>query len=69
MPLHNAEIAALFGEMADLLEIEGANPFRIGAYRNANLRFGIGQARRGWLAAENVINTWPLAELRKLLRH
>lgn len=35
----------------------------------ANLRFGIGQARRGWLTAENVLNTRPLAELRKLLRH
>lgn len=35
----------------------------------ANLRFGVGQARRGWLTAENVLNTRPLAELRKLLRH
>ncbi len=35
----------------------------------ANLRFGIGQARRGWLSAENVLSTRPLAELRQLLRH
>ena len=35
MPTHNADIAAVFGEIADLLEIEGANPFRIRAYRNA----------------------------------
>ncbi|HXE41287.1 MAG TPA: DNA polymerase/3'-5' exonuclease PolX [Azonexus sp.] len=35
----------------------------------ANLRFGVGQARRGWLTAENVLNTRPLAELLKLLRH
>ena len=35
MPVHNADIAAIFDEMADLLEIEGANPFRIRAYRNA----------------------------------
>lgn len=35
MPMHNADIAAIFDEMADLLEIEGANPFRIRAYRNA----------------------------------
>lgn len=34
----------------------------------ANLRFGVGQARRGWLTAENVLNTRPLAELRNLLR-
>ncbi len=31
----NAEIVAIFDEIADLLEIAGANPFRIRAYRNA----------------------------------
>jgi DNA polymerase (family 10) len=35
MPVHNADVAAVFNEIADLLEIEGANPFRIRAYRNA----------------------------------
>ncbi|MDP2224476.1 DNA polymerase/3'-5' exonuclease PolX [Nitrosomonas sp.] len=35
MPKHNADIAAVFEEIADLLEIQGANPFRIRAYRNA----------------------------------
>lgn len=35
MAVHNADIAAAFDEIADLLEIEGANPFRIRAYRNA----------------------------------
>lgn len=35
MPTHNANIAAIFNEIADLLEIEEANPFRIRAYRNA----------------------------------
>lgn len=35
MPIHNADIAAIFEEIADLLEIQGANPFRIRAYRNA----------------------------------
>ncbi|BAL23813.1 DNA polymerase/3'-5' exonuclease PolX [Azoarcus sp. KH32C] len=35
MPLHNADIAAIFEEIADLLEIEAANPFRIRAYRRA----------------------------------
>ncbi len=30
----NAEIAAALGEIADALEIEGANPFRVRAYRN-----------------------------------
>jgi DNA polymerase (family 10) len=35
MPVQNSEIAALFNQMADLLDIEGANVFRIRAYRNA----------------------------------
>lgn len=35
MLLHNADIAARLDELADLLEIESANPFRIRAYRNA----------------------------------
>jgi len=34
MPVHNEDIAAVFSEIADLLEIEGDNPFRIRAYRN-----------------------------------
>jgi DNA polymerase (family 10) len=35
MPLHNADIAVMFDRLADLLEIENANPFRVRAYRNA----------------------------------
>lgn len=35
MPIHNEDIAAIFDEIGDLLEIEGENPFRIRAYRNA----------------------------------
>jgi DNA polymerase (family 10) len=34
----------------------------------ANLRFGVGQAQRGWLTADDVINTWPLPRLREFLR-
>ena len=33
--MKNLEIAHIFGNMADLLEIQGANPFRVRAYRNA----------------------------------
>jgi len=33
----------------------------------ANLRWGAGQARRGWLEASHVLNTRPLPELRRLL--
>jgi DNA polymerase (family 10) len=35
MPVHNADIARTFEEIADLLEIGDANPFRVRAYRNA----------------------------------
>jgi len=35
MPVHNEDVAAIFDEMADLLEIEGDNPYRVRAYRNA----------------------------------
>ena len=35
MPVHNAEIAGALYRLAELLEIEGANPFRVRAYRNA----------------------------------
>jgi DNA polymerase (family 10) len=35
VPVHNADIAAVFEEIADLLEIKQENPFRVRAYRNA----------------------------------
>jgi DNA polymerase (family 10) len=41
------------------------------AHRKSDLdkiRFGVGQARRGWLEADDVINTRGRRELRKLLR-
>jgi len=40
MPIVNADIAAAFSEIADLLEIEDANPFRVRAYRNAARMLG-----------------------------
>jgi len=40
MPVHNADIAAAFRRLADLLEIEGENPFRVRAYRNAAATVG-----------------------------
>ena len=33
-----------------------------------NLKFGVGQARRGWLEKADVLNTRPLTALRKLLK-
>lgn len=40
MPIANADVLAVFSEIADLLEIEGANPFRVRAYRNAARTLG-----------------------------
>ncbi|UCH29299.1 MAG: DNA polymerase/3'-5' exonuclease PolX [Myxococcales bacterium] len=40
MTVHNAEIAEMFDRMAILLEIQGANPFRVRAYRNAARTLG-----------------------------
>ena len=34
-----------------------------------NLRYGVNQARRGWLEKADVLNTRPLARLRPLLAH
>ena len=37
MPIHNSDIADIFNEIADLLEIEEADRFRVRAYRRAAL--------------------------------
>lgn len=44
MPIHNEDIAQVFDQIADLLEIQGENAFRVRAYRNGarELR-GLGQ--------------------------
>ena len=34
--MQNADIARIFDELADLLELDGANSFRVRAYRNAS---------------------------------
>lgn len=36
MPVHNADIEAIFEDISDLLEVEGANPFRVRPYRQAS---------------------------------
>jgi DNA polymerase (family X) len=35
MPVYNSDVAKIFNKVADLLDIEGANQFRVRAYRNA----------------------------------
>jgi DNA polymerase (family 10) len=36
MSLRNSDISEIFSEVADLLDIQGANPFRVRSYRNAS---------------------------------
>jgi DNA polymerase (family 10) len=36
MPIHNRDVAKILDKVADILDIEGANPFRVRAYRNAS---------------------------------
>jgi len=40
LPIHNSEVADVFSQVADLLEIEGANEFRVRAYRKAARTIG-----------------------------
>lgn len=60
MPVHNEDIAAIFDELADLLEIEGANPFRVRAYRNAarSVR-GMGRELGDWVAEGKDLTRLP----------
>ena len=60
MPVQNAEIAAIFDQTADLLEIKGENPFRVRAYRRAARTVeGLPQSVRGMLAAEADLSELP----------
>ena len=59
MPGHNSDVAAIFGEIADLLEVQGANVFRIRAYRNAARTIGDQPSDLGALRAQGK----PLTEL------
>ncbi len=60
MPVHNADIAAMFDEIADLLDIQGENPFRIRAYRNATRTVqGLGRELRDMVSAEEDLTKIP----------
>jgi DNA polymerase (family 10) len=60
MPVHNNDIAAIFDEIADFLEIEGENPFRIRAYRNAARTIsGLGSELKDMAAADEDLTKLP----------
>jgi DNA polymerase (family 10) len=60
MPVQNAEIATMFDQAADLLEIKGDNPFRVRAYRRAARTIeGLPQNVRSMLAKEADLSELP----------
>ncbi len=60
MPMHNADIAAIFEEIADILEIQNANPFRIRAYHNAARQIqGMGQDIQAYIERGNDLTKLP----------
>ena len=60
MPIHNTDIVDIFEEIADFLEIEGANPFRVRAYRNAARTVsGLGAELKDMVAAGEDLTKLP----------
>jgi DNA polymerase (family 10) len=60
MPVQNAEIAAMFDQTADLLEIQGENPFRVRAYRRAaRVIEGLPQSAESLLSAGQDLSELP----------
>jgi DNA polymerase (family X) len=60
MPVQNAEIAAMFDQAADLLEIQGENQFRVRAYRRAARTIeGLPQSVRSLIAAHEDLAELP----------
>ena len=60
MPIHNTDIADIFDEIADYLEIAGDNPFKIRAYRNASRTIrGLGIELRDMAANEKDFTRLP----------
>jgi len=60
VPVQNAEIAAMFDQAAELLEIKGENQFRVRAYRRAARTVeGLPQSVRGLLSAGRDLSELP----------
>jgi DNA polymerase (family 10) len=60
MPIRNTDIADIFNRMANLLEIDGANPFRVRAYRNAaRTAAGLGRELADMVAGQEDLSRLP----------
>ncbi|MFZ3118169.1 MAG: helix-hairpin-helix domain-containing protein, partial [Variovorax sp.] len=60
VPIANADVAAMFDEIADLLELQAASIFRIRAYRNAARMLGdLGRSVQGMVAQGEDLDALP----------
>lgn len=60
VPIANADVAAMFDEIADLLELQTASIFRIRAYRNAARMLGdLGRSVQGMVAQGEDLDALP----------
>ena len=60
MPVQNAEVAAMFNQAAELLEIQGENPFGVRAYRRAaRVVEALPQSVRGMLSTGADLSELP----------
>ena len=60
LPIQNAEVAAMFDQVAEHLEIEGQNQFRVRAYRRAaRVIEGLPQSVKGMLKAGKDLSELP----------
>jgi DNA polymerase (family X) len=60
VPVQNAEVAAMFDQAAELLEIQGENQFRVRAYRRAaRVIEGLPQSVKGLLSAGRDLSELP----------
>ena len=58
--MNNAQIAAVFDEIADILEFQGANSFRVRAYRNASRTIGdLGEPLTKWVSEGRALTEIP----------
>ena len=62
MPVQNAEVAAMFDQAAELLEIEGENQFRVRAYRRAaRVIEDLPQSVKSLLSADATCRSFPVS--------
>ncbi len=82
MALHNKEIAEMLNEIADLPDLKDRyikqaeeTGLKLAVSTDAHsagnleyMKYGVAQARRGWLEKDDVINTRNWKSLKKLLK-